>query len=75
MSLDEPLKQLSETMHEYVVPASLSEMSFKQARTQLEFQSICSALSLGFLLWLVLFVIHRTQIFFVDLSAFLPLKK
>jgi hypothetical protein len=73
--LDEPLKQLSDAMHQHVVPTFLKSLSLNEVQTQMEFQAICSALSLGFLVWLVLFAIHRTQIFFVDLNAFLPLKK
>lgn len=75
MSLDEPLKQLSEAMHTHVVPTALKGVNLAEAHAQMEFQAICSALSLGFSIWLVLFILHRIQIFFVDLSAFLPLKK
>lgn len=75
MSLDSSVNSLIVLFDKNIYPEWVKAIEFKDSQIEHEYNAICAGVCLGFLIWAVLFVLHRTQIFFVDLSAFLPLKK
>ena len=75
MSLDDPITSLMSIFEEQLYPEWLVNIELKEEQLRREFESICLGVSCGLLIWAVLFILHRIQIFVVDLSAFLPLKK
>ena len=75
MSLDSSLISLEASLKDQVYPNFIKEAEFTDEQLKNEFQAICTGVSLGCLIWLVLFILHRIQIFVVDFSAFMPLKK
>jgi len=75
MSFDGLIHNTSAWLSHHIVPATLTDLNFKQAQSSNEYYAIVSGSALGFAVWLVLFVLHRIQIFVIDFAAFLPLKK
>ena len=75
MSLDTSVSSLISLFNENIYPEWVNALEFNNTQSEIEFDAICAGTCLGLLIWVVLFVLHRIQIFFVDLSAFLPLKK